>query len=80
MQFSDLVSDWIINDDDEEEDGLKHHNLDANHESFALRSGCYEIVLLVDAMEVTGGSHGGKKSRKIFTLEELEHYKVYFLY
>jgi hypothetical protein len=44
--------------------------------SFVLRSGCYDILLIVDAMEVIGGSHGGKKSRKEATLNELKALQV----
>jgi hypothetical protein len=57
-----------------DQDNFPH--FDTQNEGFSLRSGSYEIILIVDAMEVTGGGHGGKKSRKIFTLEELDHYKV----
>ncbi len=45
---------------------------------FALRYGQYEIILIVDAMEVTGGSAGGKKSRKDITPEELTSLGVKF--
>lgn len=37
-----------------------------------LSSGRYEIILIVDIMEVAGGSTGGKKSRKNMTPEELD--------
>ena len=47
-----------------------------NPGSFVLRSGTYDILLIVDAMEVTGGTHGGKKNRKLQTLEELEALQV----
>ena len=47
-----------------------------NPGSFVLRSGTYDILLVVDAMEVTGGSYGGKKNRKLQTLEELEASQV----
>ena len=47
-----------------------------NPGSFVLRSGTYDILLVVDAMEVTGGSYGGKKNRKLQTLEELEALQV----
>lgn len=33
-------------------------------------------MLLVDNMEVTGGAHGGKKSRKAAVLEEFEAQQV----
>ena len=36
-----------------------------------MKPGHFEIMLIVDAMEVTGGSAGGKKSRKNMTTEEL---------
>ena len=36
----------------------------------------YRVVLVVDAMEVTGGGAGGKKSRKNLTLEELDAHQV----
>ena len=46
--------------------------------SVVLKPGEYEIILLVDAMEVTGGSCGGKKSRKALTVEQLESLHVPF--
>ena len=36
----------------------------------------YRVVLVVDAMEVTGGAAGGKKTRKNLTLEELDALQV----
>ena len=41
-------------------------------QSWRLRSGDYRIILIVDNMEVKGGSAGGKKSRKTITTEELD--------
>ena len=41
-------------------------------QSWRLRSGDYRIILIVDNMEVKGGSAGGKKSRKAITTEELD--------
>ena len=41
-----------------------------------LRPGEYEIILIVDAMEVAGGGAGGKQSRKTVTIEELETLQV----
>jgi crossover junction endonuclease MUS81 len=38
----------------------------------------YEIILLVDSMEVVGGSAGGKKSRKNITPEELQSLGVVY--
>ena len=38
----------------------------------------YDIILLVDKMEVVGGSAGGKKNRKNITPEELETAGVIF--
>ena len=35
-----------------------------------------QVILVVDAMEVTGGGAGGKKSRKNLTLDELEALQV----
>jgi len=55
---------------------LRAPTVSSSSDTFVLKSGSYEIVLIVDAMEVTGGAHGGKKSRKVFTLEELEQNKV----
>ena len=37
-----------------------------------LRPGNYDIILLVDKMEVVGGSAGGKQNRKNITPEELK--------
>ena len=44
----------------------------------SLRSGNYDIILLVDKMEVVGGSAGGKQNRKNITLEELKERKVIY--
>jgi hypothetical protein len=41
-----------------------------------LRSGKYDILLIVDAMEVSGGNQGGHKSRKQLTIDELTALKV----
>jgi len=39
-------------------------------------AGTFDIILLVDKMEVAGGSAGGKKSRRNITLEELHMLEV----
>ena len=36
----------------------------------------FEVILVVDNMEVVGGSTGGKKSRKEVTLDELSAYDI----
>ena len=41
-----------------------------------LRPGNYDIILLVDKMEVVGGSAGGKQNRKNITPEELKNAEV----
>ena len=51
---------------------------DDSNSSVILKPGEYDIVLIVDAMEVTGGSCGGKKSRKALTMEQLEALNVPF--
>lgn len=43
-----------------------------------LPDGTYDIILLVDKMEVAGGSTGGKASRKMITPEELTSLNVTF--
>ena len=43
-----------------------------------LRPGTYEIVLIVDDMEVKGGSNGGKQSRKTLTLEQLDSLNIHY--
>ena len=75
--FTDLSGMSIENADVENKDSynLNDKNLEC---SVTLRPGEYDIVLLVDAMEVTGGSSGGKKSRKALTVEQLESLKVPF--
>merc|ERR1719509_431419 len=42
-----------------------------------LRPGNYDIILLVDKMEVAGGSAGGKQNRKNITPEELKDRVIY---
>ena len=49
-----------------------------SNSSVVLRPGEYDIVLIVDAMEVTGGYCGGKKSRKALTIEQLQALQVPF--
>ena len=51
------------------------NNTDA---SVILKPGDYEIVLIVDDMEVKGGSSGGKQSRKSLTLDQLAALNINF--
>ena len=51
---------------------VNSHHFDAISSKWALRSGSFRVVLLVDKMEVTAGFTGGKKSRKHLTTEELD--------
>jgi hypothetical protein len=71
--FADLPSEWNISENSVVQSSS--HPVNGNS-GFILRSGQYDIMLLVDAMEVTGGAHGGKKSRKAAVLEEFETQQV----
>ena len=50
----------------------KYSSSNITIQSWTLKSDQYKIILIVDVMEVTGGSAGGKKSRKNITIEELD--------
>ena len=75
--MSSLPSEWNISEENENDRKPLFSGFEsAENSDFVLRSGQYEVVLVVDAMEVTGGAHGGKKSRKHFTIDELESLQV----
>ena len=77
FHLSSLPSEWNISEENENDRKPFFSGSDsAENSDFVLRSGQYEVVLVVDAMEVTGGAHGGKKSRKHFTIDELESLQV----
>ena len=77
FHLSSLPSEWNISEENENVREPVFSGFDsAENSDFVLKSGQYEVVLVVDAMEVTGGAHGGKKSRKHFTIDELESLQV----
>ena len=61
-------------------ENIEAHNSNtyASDTSVILKPGNYEIILIVDDMEVKGGSTGGKQSRKTLTLEQLETLNIRF--
>ena len=76
FHLSSLPSDWRITESLHPKSNTRQLYSGFHSGGFDLRSGQYEIILIVDMMEVTGGGHGGKQSRKQMKLDELETLKV----
>ena len=76
FNLASLPSEWNISEEGEIPKPVIFGSGSAENSGFVLRSGQYEVVLVVDAMEVSGGCNGGKKNRKHFTIDELESLQV----
>ena len=71
----DELPDWV---NDENSDQSEETLQDRHKPSFFLNPGEFEVILIVDNMEVAGGNQGGKKSRKELTIKELKANGVQF--
>jgi len=79
FHLSSLPLEWNIIEDPEPKPKSGNRYSGYHPDGFVLHSGQYEIILIVDMMEVTGGAHGGKQSRKQMKLDELDTLKVIIL-
>ena len=70
-----LPSEWNVSKVKMEEERGNHVSQSSTAQ-LTLCPGEFKVVLVVDAMEITGGGAGGKVSRKNITLEELQRLNV----